>query len=42
MFTPGGMEGFFDAFAELEEFDREAFSRLGAEVGMEVVGPPLR
>ena len=42
MFTPGGMEGFFDAFAELEELDREAFARLGAEVGMEVVGPPLR
>jgi len=42
MFTPGGMEAFFDAFAKLEEFDREAFSRLGAEVGMEVVGPPLR
>ncbi|HEX5909260.1 MAG TPA: cupin domain-containing protein [Thermoleophilaceae bacterium] len=42
MFTPGGMEGFFDAFGKLEELDREAFSRLGAEVGMEVVGPPLR
>ena len=42
MFTPGGMEGFFDAFAKLDEFDRETFARLGAEVGMEVVGPPLR
>jgi len=42
MFTPGGMEGFFDAFAQLDEFDPAAFARLGAEVGMEVVGPPLR
>lgn len=42
MFTPGGMEAFFDAFAELDEFDPEAFARLGAEVGMQVVGPPLR
>ena len=41
-FTPSGMEAFFDAFAQLEEFDPEAFARLGAEVGMEVVGPPLR
>jgi quercetin dioxygenase-like cupin family protein len=42
LFTPGGMERFFDGFAALEEFDPEAFARLGAGVGMEVVGPPLR
>ena len=41
MFTPGGMETFFDSFGQLEEFDPEAFARLGAQVGMEVVGPPL-
>ena len=42
MFTPGGMESFFDSFAQLEDFDPGAFAQLGAEVGMEVVGPPLR
>jgi quercetin dioxygenase-like cupin family protein len=42
MFTPGGMERFFDSFAALEEFDPSAFARIGAEVGMDVVGPPLR
>ena len=42
MFTPGGMESFFDSFAQLEAFDPAAFAQLGAEVGMEVVGPPLR
>jgi quercetin dioxygenase-like cupin family protein len=42
MFTPAGMERFFDRFAELEAFDPAAFARLGREVGMEVVGPPLR
>jgi quercetin dioxygenase-like cupin family protein len=42
LFTPGGMERFFDRFAELEAFDPAAFARLGREVGMEVVGPPLR
>ena len=42
MFTPGGMEAFFDSFAALEEFDPAAFAQLGAAVGMEVVGPPLR
>ena len=44
MFTPAGMERFFDAFAALPD-DADlpaAFGRLGAEVGMEVVGPPLR
>lgn len=42
MFTPGGMERFFDAFGDLEELDAEAFARLGSQVGMDVVGPPLR
>ena len=42
MFTPGGMESFFDSFAQLEDLDPGAFAQLGAEVGMEVVGPPLR
>jgi len=41
MFTPSGMERFFDGFGELTEVDTEAFRRLGAAVGMEVVGPPL-
>jgi quercetin dioxygenase-like cupin family protein len=40
-FAPAGMERFFDEFAKLPEFDREAFGRLGAAVGMEVTGPPL-
>jgi quercetin dioxygenase-like cupin family protein len=40
-FTPSGMEGFFDRFAQLEEADPEAFARLGREVGMDIVGPPL-
>ena len=41
IFTPAGMEGFFDRFAELPEFDPKAFGELGSEVGMRVVGPPL-
>ena len=43
IFTPSGMERFFDRFAELQpgESVAEAFRTLGAEVGMEVVGPPL-
>jgi quercetin dioxygenase-like cupin family protein len=42
-FTPSGMEGFFDRFAELPAgpVDPGVFARLGAEAGMEVVGPPL-
>ena len=40
-FSPAGMERFFDAFAALEQRDAAAFVRLGAEVGMTVVGPPL-
>lgn len=43
IFTPSGMERFFDRFAELpaDASPAEAFGRIGAEVGMEVVGPPL-
>jgi quercetin dioxygenase-like cupin family protein len=41
LFNPAGMEGFFEPFAELQEVDLEAFGRLGREVGMDIVGPPL-
>jgi quercetin dioxygenase-like cupin family protein len=37
-FTPAGMERFFDR----AEGDRAAFEGLGHELGMTVVGPPLR
>ena len=40
-FTPAGMEGFFDALADLSEFDPKAFRAAAAEHAMEVVGPPL-
>ena len=43
MFTPSGMEAFFDRFAALPEgpVDPGVFQRIGGEVGMNVVGPPL-
>jgi quercetin dioxygenase-like cupin family protein len=43
MFTPSGMERFFDRFATLPAgpVDPEAFRSIGAQVGMDVVGPPL-
>jgi quercetin dioxygenase-like cupin family protein len=43
MFNPSGMERFFDRFAQLGDGPAgpEAFKRIGAEVGMDVVGPPL-
>ena len=43
MFTPSGMERFFDRFAALPQGSdpRAAFGQIGREVGMEVVGPPL-
>jgi quercetin dioxygenase-like cupin family protein len=41
LFTPSGMERFFDGFAGLEAPDPSAFAALGAPVGMTVVGPPL-
>ena len=40
-FSPSGMERFFDRFAALDEPSPDAFVRIGAEVGMTVVGPPL-
>ena len=41
MFTPAGMERFFDRFAELSAPDPDAFRRIGEPLGMDVVGPPL-
>ena len=40
-FSPSGMERFFEGFAALEAPDPGAFARVGAEVGMTVVGPAL-
>jgi len=40
-FTPSGMERFFDVFAALEAPGPSAFATVCAEVGMDVVGPPL-
>jgi hypothetical protein len=43
LFTPAGMERFFDRFATLppDEAGPGAFRRVGADVGMEILGPPL-
>ncbi|HEY6398268.1 MAG TPA: cupin domain-containing protein, partial [Solirubrobacteraceae bacterium] len=41
MFTPAGMERFFDRFAALSAADPEAFRSIGAPLGMEVIGPSL-
>lgn len=42
MFTPAGMEGFFDAFATTPgPVDLETFTALGTPNGMDVIGPPL-
>ena len=42
MFTPSGMELFFDRFAEpSDEPGHEKFRSIGGEVGMDVLGPPL-
>ena len=41
MFTPSGMERFFDTFAALGAPGRDAFARAAATAGMSVVGPPL-
>jgi quercetin dioxygenase-like cupin family protein len=40
-FAPAGMERFFEALTDMEEFDLERFRAAAAEHGMEVVGPPL-
>jgi hypothetical protein len=41
MFTPAGMERFFDRLAALSAPDPEAFKSIGRPLGMEVIGPPL-
>jgi uncharacterized cupin superfamily protein len=43
IFNPSGMEPFFEQFADLPAGAVEpgVFAQLGAEVGMDVVGPPL-
>ncbi|MEA2332137.1 MAG: hypothetical protein QOH58_2275 [Thermoleophilaceae bacterium] len=41
MFTPSGMESFFDRFSSLPGPDPDAFKSIGADVGMDVIGPPL-
>jgi quercetin dioxygenase-like cupin family protein len=41
MFTPAGMEHFFDRFALLSAVDPEALRSIGGPLGMEVIGPPL-
>ena len=40
-FSPAVIEGFFDRLSSLTEFDPDAFRSVGAEHGMDVVGPPL-
>jgi quercetin dioxygenase-like cupin family protein len=42
MFTPAGMERFFDQFAELSASDPNAFHAIGEPLGMTVLGPPLQ
>lgn len=41
MFTPGGIEPFFDQLAAASQVRPEDFARAGALVGMRVTGPPL-
>src|SRR5215210_7050132 len=42
MFTPSGMELFFDRFAAPSgEPGPQKFQSIGGEVGMDVIGPPL-
>jgi quercetin dioxygenase-like cupin family protein len=41
LFTPSGMEGFFERFAAIAEPTPASFASAGADIGMEVVGPPL-
>jgi quercetin dioxygenase-like cupin family protein len=40
LFTPAGMERFFDAFAAMPA-GPESFARAGREADMDVIGPPL-
>lgn len=43
LFTPGGMEGFFEGFAELDPDVSlaDAARELAEQVGMKILGPPL-
>jgi quercetin dioxygenase-like cupin family protein len=41
MFTPAGMERFFDEFASLPATSPQAFATIGEPLGMNVIGPPL-
>jgi quercetin dioxygenase-like cupin family protein len=41
LFTPSGMERFFDRFATLDDPGPEAFVEASEGTGVEVVGPPL-
>jgi quercetin dioxygenase-like cupin family protein len=41
LFTPSGMERFFDRFSTLGGTGPAAFAEAAAGTGMEVVGPPL-
>jgi quercetin dioxygenase-like cupin family protein len=43
LLSPAGLETFFERFGEVSDdvSTVEAFGRLGSEVGMDVVGPPL-
>jgi quercetin dioxygenase-like cupin family protein len=41
MFTPAGMERFYDEFATLSAPDPDAFAKIGEPLGMKVLGPPL-
>ena len=43
MFTPAGMEPFFEGFSQVaaDDVGPETFRQLGEPCGMQVVGPPL-
>ena len=41
MFTPAGMERFYDEVATLSAPDPDAFEKIGDPLGMTVLGPPL-
>ena len=41
MFTPAGMERFFDEFAGLSAPEQDDFAKIGDPLGMKVLGPPL-
>jgi quercetin dioxygenase-like cupin family protein len=43
LFSPAGMEAFFDRFAQLPPgpVEPSVFAALGRDVGMDVLGPPL-